>query len=576
MNNITIVDHSKFNNELEVNIGNNLKDFDICPTYNNGSVLKVLSKKNKKVYAIKKINIKNNSNIKNQLNELITISHPHLIKYYNYFEDNNNLYIILEYLNNNIKTLVDSNKIFDRPIKEEIVWNIFLQTSQALSYIHSKNIIHKNITSSNILLNDNLLIKISNFELSERINDKIYTKIDDILALGKVFYEICNFHPITENKQNEKYYSKEIFDIINILLNKNKLEKNKITSEFIYNEIKVLYSKKYIKISYIESILSGMSSFSTLSKHLIENKNLNQNNTPISFEYLKYLTAINLKNNLDKLTCINNFREILINEKLNNQNNEQMFPKFFLIFFIENLIKESNKIDYTINNTNEHYIFSNSNTEKMDKVEMLIKFINEYKKIINSFVADMFLGLFLIENSCQTCNIKTYSFNNFYFINFDIDLIAKKEKTIDLKEYNITNAFNFYNNFQKFTNIYCDYCLDIKRHIVTRKFYCMPMNLIIYVNRGIRNNIKTKIIFEENINLESFVEYLSSPKQFRLAGVILKNKNEQKEENYYYLCKLNDNVNWVIWKNGEYSEIKERITDINGEVILLFYNLKEN
>ena len=576
MNNITIVDHSKFNNELEVNIGNNLKDFDICPTYNNGSVLKVLSKKNKKVYALKKINIKNNSNIKNQLNELITISHPHLIKYYNYFEDNKNLYIILEYLNNNIKTLIDSNKIFDRPIKEEIVWNIFLQTSQALSYIHSKNIIHKNITSSNILLNDNLLIKISNFELPERINDKIYTKIDDILALGKVFYEICNFHPITENKQNEKYYSKEIFDIINILLNKNKQEKNKITSEFIYNEIKVLYSKKYIKIFYIESILSGMSSFSTLSKHLIENKNLNQNNTPISFEYLKYLTAINLKNNLDKVTCINNFREILINEKLNNQNNEQMFPKFFLIFLIENLIKESNKIDYTINNTNEHYIFSNSNTEKMDKVEMLIKFINEYKKIINSFVADMFLGLFLIENSCQTCNIKTYSFNNFYFINFDIDLIAKKEKTIDLKEYYITKAFNFYNNFQKFTNIYCDYCMDIKRHIVIRKFYCMPMNLIIYVNRGIRNNIKTKIIFEENINLESFVEYLSSPKQFRLAGVILKNKNEQKEENYYYLCKLNDNINWVIWKNGEYSEIKERITDINGEVILLFYNLKEN
>ena len=120
-----------------------------------GQVFKVRSKLNNKVYAMKKLNIKelkmNSEKIYqltlNETSFLKGLSHPHIIKYYKYFIEKDFLYIIIEFVENgDMDGFIEANKKFKKHFPEEVLWNIFLQCMDALSYIHSKGVIHRDKT----------------------------------------------------------------------------------------------------------------------------------------------------------------------------------------------------------------------------------------------------------------------------------------------------------------------------------------------------------------------------------------------------------------------------------------------
>ena len=66
--------------------------------------------------------------------EILTqLKHPHIIKYYETFEDEKYIYLIIEYANNgSLDHLV--YKLKDIKIKNDFVWNLFLQCISGLSY----------------------------------------------------------------------------------------------------------------------------------------------------------------------------------------------------------------------------------------------------------------------------------------------------------------------------------------------------------------------------------------------------------------------------------------------------------
>lgn len=277
-NEYSIIDYNE--NLNDNNIGDKLEDFEILRYLGGGSfgkVFKVLSKKNNKIYAIKKLSLKKFENphaiqlSKNEIKYLQNLNHSHIIKLYNSFEEdqNNNIFLILEYINNgNLREFINTYKNMKKIIPEEIIWNLLLQCMSGLTYIHSKGVMHRDIKPDNLFLDINMSIKIGDLGISALFSDlgffqdyvnlksnmtilgtgnymapeiqtKQYNEKVDVYSMGITFYEMCYFEfPYSKNKNVNGIYSKELINIINemIVKDKNKRKNSKEILEFVKKE----------------------------------------------------------------------------------------------------------------------------------------------------------------------------------------------------------------------------------------------------------------------------------------------------------------------------------------------------
>ena len=168
---------------------------------------------------MKKIAI-NNSNINyefilKEINVLKNLSHQNIVEYYNYYEENDNIYIIMEYLEGGtLKDFIQNEK---SKITEDICRIIIKQILSSLSHLHYIcDICHRDIKPENIMFKykDNIKsLKLIDFGLSsnsfekknylencgtfiymapEQISKKIYNKSVDIWSVGIILYMLLN------------------------------------------------------------------------------------------------------------------------------------------------------------------------------------------------------------------------------------------------------------------------------------------------------------------------------------------------------------------------------------------------
>ena len=96
-------------------------------------------------------------NFRRELQNLHNLKHPNIIQILDYLNNKNTNYIILEYCNGGnlgeyVKKYINKNKA---PLNEFFIQKLLRQIAPALEYMHSKNIIHRDIKLENILLNFN-------------------------------------------------------------------------------------------------------------------------------------------------------------------------------------------------------------------------------------------------------------------------------------------------------------------------------------------------------------------------------------------------------------------------------------
>lgn len=98
------------------------------------------------------------------------IQHKNIIKYIGSEIINNASFIYLEFISGgNLKNIID----LYGPLNECLIKCYLAQILGGLAYLHSKKIIHRDIKCSNILVNDDGIIKISDFGVSAKnINDE--------------------------------------------------------------------------------------------------------------------------------------------------------------------------------------------------------------------------------------------------------------------------------------------------------------------------------------------------------------------------------------------------------------------
>ena len=380
-------------------------------------------KKTKIKYAVKKMNLahleklsQNKKFVMNEVNIQGRISHPNIIKLYNFFENNKECNLILEYASKGtLYDLIISNK----GLNENIAFCYFLQTLNAIYFLHLHSIIHRDLKPENLLINENNIIKLCDFGWSvklksnkrttfcgtveymapEIIKKQQYDETIDIWSLGVLLYELVHsyspfysedsdFKKIKNNiVQNELIFkeglSEDYKDLIKKILIKDSEKRIKIEEiyqhPFITKHINTLYKElnsistsinsKFVKENNKKKIIDNIK-----NKYLNYNiNNCNKNNTIV------YGLDSNKNEDIKNNECLN--KNIKFSKKNNtNLNNTNLNNK------IKNklLINRRKDLDIEIDNNKNienNYIFDSIPTEPEAKILPDSKDYQKIKKI---------------------------------------------------------------------------------------------------------------------------------------------------------------------------------------------------
>ena len=271
-----------------------------------GSFSKVLlyidSITNKK-YAIKKMNkdeicylTQKADTIFNEINIQGRISHPNIIKLYNCFEYQSNIFLILEYAaSDSLFALSKNCKCFS----ESTAFYYFIQALNAVYFLHLHSIIHRDLKPENLLIDENNILKLCDFGWSVLINNskrttfcgtveymapeiikkQQYDEAIDIWSLGVLLYELVHSYSpfVTDDLDAKKIgynivekdlkfkegVSEEYKDLIKQLLIKNCEKRIKIEE---------IYQHPFI-IKYVSRMYTIIGSFCIGDKNFNKNKN---------------------------------------------------------------------------------------------------------------------------------------------------------------------------------------------------------------------------------------------------------------------------------------------------------------
>jgi len=527
------------------------------------TVYKVLYKYTNKYYALKiidKNSVNSEEQIKNLSNELkimTQLNHPNLLKLISYFEDNENIYIILPLLSNGqLYDIIHKNK---KETKEEIIKKYLYQTIEAIEYLHNNNIIHRDIKPENILIDDNDNAILSDFGIATFIKEgekrETYCGTDEYLApeiiRGEGYNEKVDIWAfgilIFECLSGKTPFSKIDF------IKKNDKNENfvKIKFDCFFDVYSQNLITKILRINPNERL-----SIQEIKNHIFfKNKDLNNKNDVLFYEdEKKNDIELKIKSIIKNDLTEENSKIYSLNENIKLLENEKEKMKKEIEDSFVKLNKESNehsilenKIEI-LNKTIEDY--KNSIEEKN---LILSKFINpdrerDYSKeitSINKTENNKFNNLIVSSNEHISFFSKTYlKFNpkdylikdadSFYILNININKKKEENNENENKGNDIDNLISSFNDIKKIfiekVNKLEDHIRKIKSSLEENNEsfkekllnQCVAFNDILY---KMKDNLKT--------NIENTINNI--------------NKKELEE--------INNQINFLNSKNQEYRKI---------------------
>ena len=122
---------------------------------------------------------------KNEASALAHLQHPNIITLYDYVENEEGLFLIMEYVEG--RELSNHINQVTGPMNEADATNVFKQILEAFDYAHSKGVVHRDIKPSNILITSDNKVKVMDFGIAKILdNQKSLTKTGT--QLGTIFY----------------------------------------------------------------------------------------------------------------------------------------------------------------------------------------------------------------------------------------------------------------------------------------------------------------------------------------------------------------------------------------------------
>ena len=558
------------------------------------TVYKIKSKSDNTIYCLKKINIKKTPDRKNEVNILSKLNHPNLVKYISSYEDEEGIYIIMEFcIYGDLYSLLHIVKKKKVYVNEEIIWDIAYQCLLGLEYLHSNQIIHRDIKLLNIFMSKNKIVKIGDMGMS-KILDKKEMKLSrvgtplflapelikkekydfkaDIWSLGCSIYHLAKTIPpfndenlvklgqaiINDNPPKlPECYSEELGNFINKLMTKNKKHRPTAAEalELIPSKIKDKFENE-----------------NNLNKKNINNNKIRKNNMNINAnnkdkndkKNISHSEQINQKKNDENKIILDGQKSLNKQSNLKGSNNELISGQTFYKFFRKNSGKTDRKHKTSILGLNKGYNISSStfDTKNMNSIlimsktmggtkegffrhnnknisrinpssikeEIIIKKEEQKEPYNNSNTNNTILKSGYKPKIIETENKKENDKNNINIIE------ENKEKYNKNKINNINNDINEYNNKENNLNKGFNFSNRYNSNKENKKFY----------NIFNKNKTKTKFNFvnyngyglyknyrKENVKNKNFDS--DGPIKFPIIGTNIVSKNINIFNNNFFI-----------------------------------------
>ena len=539
-----------------------MENFEIIEKLGDGAysvVYKVKRKQDNKIYALKKVKLKDLSdkekqNALNEVRILASVKSNFVISYKEAFidEDDTNLCLVMEYADKgDLYQKISQFKKIGCLIEEIDVWKIFIQMVKGLKALHDLNILHRDLKSANIFLFSDGSAKIGDLNVSKVVNkglgytqtgtpyyaspevwkDQPYDIKSDIWSLGCVTFEMLALRPPFRAENMDKLYNKvikgqygkisdrysdDIKEIIKLLLKVNPKERPNCTQILNHDIIKKRLDFFQVQSGFedeLDTIDEGV-----LLKTIKVPKNIiflteklpvanyDDNNNEHNNKYIK-------NNNKEEDKKDNDINET--KEEIKNTKKENTFPSNILPNIKFNFAEQNNQ-QKEINKFNDNNLELFTNNDKKENIkEINNDIINDETKIIDR-------------------KIKLNDKNNFDKKITEKEM--KKEKTIDLLE--INKDLMKMKEKQIIKRNYINLSLIPINKNMNSDFVNIKINQINHLAKKSNSNSRRNLFHKENSKKDLFHNHFSN-KNNRIKV----NSREKKDLSFYELNNKLNNIN---------------------------------
>lgn len=203
---------------------NPLLKFDVLEKVGEGTygvVYKARDLETREVVAIKKIRFQHEdegipSTAVREISLLKSLNHPNIVLLKEVIYSNENLNLIFEFSENDLKKLIKKNK---EPLEDYRVKSFMRQMMEGLAYCHKRRIMHRDLKPHNLLIDSNDRLQLADFGLARTftlpireythevitlwyrspeilLGQKIYSTPADIWSAGCIFAEMILGQPV--------------------------------------------------------------------------------------------------------------------------------------------------------------------------------------------------------------------------------------------------------------------------------------------------------------------------------------------------------------------------------------------
>ena len=401
-----------------------------------GKVFKAREISTGRVIAVKKMSIgdsqsKYNKIIK-EINLLKSLDHPNIVKYYDFFQEEEYIYLMMEYLEGcTLKQYIKNNE----NISEDNARIIIKQLLTALSYLHyTCDICHRDVKPENIMFkekNDINHLKLLDFGLSldsfeskkhlencgtlvymapELLNNIKYTKGVDVWSVGIILYMLLmkGKNPFYNKGDSRETIIKNIRNnnVIFSFDNDNLNQISKMGKDLINKLLKKNPLYRYTIRSALEHPWITMNKFDKIPLTIYDKANIDEN-----VERLKLFLLVAIFLNYSKKD------NLFMNDNPSDKKISNNFED----------ISDDTNLDYENGNFSK-----NKKVKSMKQIRNIKKFdMKEYEKMVKN--SNKIYHLKFIEDREIMFNPKLSSKNNVKNIN-DLSSIIKRIKQNQSKE----------------------------------------------------------------------------------------------------------------------------------------------
>eukprot|EP00667_Euglena_gracilis_P025346 EG_transcript_29712 len=198
------------------------------------TVYKGRKKRSIDYYAVKSIEKSQRAKVLNEVQILHALNHPNVLKFYNWYETNNHLWLILEFCSGtDLLAILKA----DQALPEDTVQGFCRDIMDGLLYIHTRGVLYCDLKPSNVLVDGSGVVKLSDFGLAQHVDrldyganggrrvgtpcymapelfqeGGVHSFASDLWSLGCVLYELVTGKPPFVAKDVERLMQMILFD----------------------------------------------------------------------------------------------------------------------------------------------------------------------------------------------------------------------------------------------------------------------------------------------------------------------------------------------------------------------------